>query len=47
MLDFLVRRFVPNAQQVNDPAVRTAYSVFAGAMGIVLNILSASSCPSA
>lgn len=39
MLDFLVRRFVPNAQQVNDPAVRTAYSVFAGAMGIVLNIL--------
>ena len=39
MLDSLVRKFVPNAYQVTEPAVRMAYSVFAGTLGIVLNLI--------
>lgn len=38
MLNYLIRRFVPNWQNTADPAVRTAYSVFAGALGILLNL---------
>ncbi|MEG1515569.1 MAG: cation diffusion facilitator family transporter [Clostridia bacterium] len=39
MLDYLVRRFVPDYDNPHAPCVRTAYSVLAGAMGIALNLL--------
>lgn len=35
----LVRRFVTNAEQTSDPAVRQSYGTFSGAVGIGLNIL--------
>ncbi len=39
MTDFLVRHFVRNYQQVQDPAVRERYGVLSGAVGIFLNLL--------
>ena len=33
MTDFLVKRFIKNSTDVNDPAVRTAYGNLAGAVG--------------
>lgn len=39
MTDFLVRRFIKNAHEGNNPAVRTAYGQLAGAVGIVCNAL--------
>ncbi len=39
MTEWLVRRFVKNYQQCDDPRVRTAYGKFAGVVGIVCNVL--------
>ena len=39
MTDFLVRHFVRNYQQVQDPAVRERYGVLSGGVGIFLNLL--------
>ena len=39
MTDFLVKRFIKNSTDVNDPAVRTAYGNLAGAVGIFCNVL--------
>ena len=39
MTDFLVKRFIKNSTDVNDPAVRTAYGNWAGAVGIFCNVL--------
>ena len=39
MTDFLVKRFIKNSTDVNDPAVRTAYGNLAGAVGIFFNVL--------
>ena len=38
MLNFLIRLFVKNADRVRDPAVRGRYGVFAGVVGILLNL---------
>ncbi len=37
-LDFLVKKFISNSGDVNNPKVRQAYGVFAGITGIALNI---------
>lgn len=39
MLDVILRRCIPNYAQTNDPAVRRQYGVFAGGVGIALNLL--------
>ena len=39
MLHFLIGKFIPNHEAVEDPHVRTAYGILAGALGIVLNLL--------
>lgn len=39
MTNWLVRRFVKNHKDVNDPAVHTAYGRMAGVVGIVCNLL--------
>lgn len=39
MLDVILRRFIPNYTQTRDPAVRRQYGVFAGGVGIALNLL--------
>lgn len=39
MLDFLIRRFVKDADQVDDPDVRAGYGVLTGGLGIALNLL--------
>ena len=39
MADFLVRHFVRDYQQVQDPAVRERYGVLSGGVGIFLNLL--------
>ena len=39
MTEWLVRRFVKNSENVEDPAVRMAYGKFAGIVGIVCNLL--------
>lgn len=39
MLDIVLRRFIPNYTQTRDPAVRRQYGVFAGGVGILLNLL--------
>lgn len=39
MTHWLVRRFVADYQNVNDPHVRTAYGQFASVVGIVCNLL--------
>ena len=39
MTDFLVRHFVRDYQQVQDPAVRERYGVLSGGVGIFLNLL--------
>lgn len=39
MTEFLVRHFVRDHQQVQDPAVRERYGVLSGGVGIVLNLL--------
>ena len=39
MRDFLIRRFVPNYQEVSDPTVRMSYGNLSGKVGIVVNTL--------
>ena len=39
MLDAILRRFIPNYTQTNDPAVRERYGLLAGAAGLGLNLL--------
>ena len=39
MTDFLVRMFIKNSGDVENPAVRSAYGKFAGKVGIVCNVL--------
>ena len=39
MTEWLVRRFVPNAQDVDDPGVRTRYGLLASVTCIVCNVL--------
>ena len=39
MNDFLVRRFVRDYQQVQDPTVRERYGILSGVVGICLNLL--------
>lgn len=38
MTEWLVRTFVPNAQNVSDPEVRTRYGLLASVIGIVCNV---------
>ncbi|MBM6907278.1 cation diffusion facilitator family transporter [Collinsella intestinalis] len=38
MIDWLIRRFVAGADNVQDPAVRTRYGQFAGTVGIICNV---------
>lgn len=39
MLDVILHRFIPNHTQTHDPEVRRQYGVFAGGVGIALNLL--------
>ena len=39
MLDVILRRCIPNYTQTRDPQVRRQYGVFAGGVGIALNLL--------
>lgn len=39
MLDIILHRFIPNHTQTKDPVVRRQYGVFAGSVGIALNLL--------
>ncbi len=39
MISFLSRRFIQNCEDVDDPAVRRAYGVLCGCVGIALNLL--------
>lgn len=39
MIQFLSRRFIRNCDNVDDPAVRRAYGVLCGCVGIALNVL--------
>lgn len=39
MVDFLVKRFVKNSGDVDDPAVRQRYGALSGGVGIALNLL--------
>ena len=38
MIDWLIRHFIPNADDTANAAVRTAYGQFAGIVGIVCNV---------
>ena len=38
MIDWLIGRFVPDAENTQDPAVRTRYGQFAGTVGIICNV---------
>ena len=39
MLTFLARCFIPDRENTASPAVRKAYGVLCGAVGIALNLL--------
>lgn len=39
MISFLARKLIPDYQQTASPAVRTAYGMLSGALGIALNVL--------
>ena len=39
MIDALVKRFIKHSEDVQNPAVRQAYGLFSGGVGIVLNLL--------
>ena len=39
MITLLAKRFIPNSENIADPAVRQAYGSLCGAMGILLNLL--------
>ncbi len=38
MIDWLIGRFVPGAENTQDPAVRTRFGQFAGTVGIICNV---------
>ena len=38
MIDFLIRIFVRNSQNLSDPSVRRGYGTFAGTVGIIVNL---------
>lgn len=39
MFDFLIRWFITNSQNHEDPSVRKGYGVFSGIIGLILNIV--------
>lgn len=39
MIKILIKRFIKNYEQVNDPEIRKAYGMFSGILGVILNIL--------
>ncbi|MDY9921041.1 MAG: cation diffusion facilitator family transporter [Synergistota bacterium] len=39
MFDFLIRRFITDSQNHEDPSVRKGYGVFSGIIGLILNIV--------
>ena len=39
MIEFLAKRWIPNADDVSRPEVRKAYGILCGAVGIFLNIM--------
>ena len=39
MIQFLSRRFIKDCDNADDPAVRRAYGVLCGCVGIALNVL--------
>ena len=39
MLERFLRRFVPNYESVEDPAVRKAYGTFSSVVGICCNVV--------
>ena len=39
MTERLVRRFIPDWENVGDPAVRERYGILSGGVGIFLNLL--------
>lgn len=39
MIEFFIKRFVPNCDQVEDRRVRERYSLLAGALGVACNLL--------
>lgn len=39
MTDFLIKKFIPNSEAVQDTAVRTRYGVVASVVGILCNVL--------
>ena len=39
MTEFLVRKFVKNPEQTEDPQVRSAYGILSSQVGIFCNIL--------
>ncbi len=39
MISFLAKKFIPNHTDTSSPAVRTAYGMLAGVMGVALNVL--------
>lgn len=38
MIQFLIRKFIPNPEDVNDARVREAYGILSGVVGIVCNL---------
>lgn len=38
MISFLIRRFVPNFEQISDKKVRESYGVFSGVLGMICNL---------
>ena len=39
MFDFLIRRFITDSQNHEDPSVRKGYGIFSGIIGLILNIV--------
>lgn len=39
MINALVKHFIKNSEEVHDPAVRQAYGLFSGGVGILLNLI--------
>lgn len=38
-MDFLIRKFIPNYEDANDPTVRERYGVLGGGIGVVCNLI--------
>ncbi len=39
MIDFIVRRFIKNSEEINDVKVRTQYGYLSGGVGIAVNVI--------